>query len=98
MASQGLPTVFQQSLQVLPNPWFGIAGGNRVTVMWFYLNPTPTWTAQLVPEVRAVLPSSFPNYNTFTMLELTPQQVNLLTNFAAWTVVQSKGPVQALFQ
>ena len=43
------PAIFTQSLPVLPNGWFGITGGKKVTVVWCYLNARLRLD-QLVPE------------------------------------------------
>jgi hypothetical protein len=87
------PAVFQQTLTVQANPWFGIAGGKTVTVLWVYLNRVKAWYDLLSPQVQAILGpftngmsfSNFPNYPTFST-DLNPTQVNLLASLTAWTV------------
>jgi len=96
--------VFPQDLQVQANPWFGVAGGKTVTVVWNYLNYAAAWTALLQPSVQglvatAMVASNFPNYKTLNT-HLTPTEVNLLANLTSWAVVsveRSSGVFSKLF-
>lgn len=76
---------FQQSLLVKTNPWFGVAGGKTVTVLWTYLNKAASWTSQLTSDVSSELTSDFPNYATLST-ELKAEDVNLIGNLTAWCV------------
>lgn len=83
----------RQGLEVQPNPWFGIAGGKRVDVLWVYNNRVRDWFDALTPQVRAILgdfsdPTSykgFPHYSTIDT-RLDPTEVNLLSSLTAWIV------------
>jgi hypothetical protein len=85
--------LLKQSLAVQPNPWFGIAGGKTVNVLWVYTNRVKAWYDLLRPDVQAILGdfdnpmsfSSFPHYPTFNT-DLTPTKVNLLSSLTSWTV------------
>jgi hypothetical protein len=96
--------VFPQQLQVQPNPWFGVAGGKTVTVVWNYLNYAAAWTALLQPSVQglvatAMVASNFPNYKTLNT-HLTLTEVNLLANLTSWAVAsveESSGVFSKLF-
>ena len=97
------PATFKQTLDVLENPWFGVAGlGRRVNVLWCYMNRVDAWYDLLDPSVQQILgdatdPHSyhaFPHYSTLdTHLDAT--EVNLLANLTAWCVAGE--PHQALF-
>lgn len=90
--------IYQQTLPVQANSWFGIAGGQTVQVVWVVLNPISAWAGSLSPDVLQQLEATFPFYNTITELELTPAKVNLLANLTAWTVLQNSATFQALFR
>ena len=88
------PPVLRQELEVLANPWFGVAGGKKVTVVWTYTNRVQSFYDSLSPEVQALLgdfddPGSFdgfPHYSTFRT-HLSPTQINLLASLTAYNVV-----------
>jgi hypothetical protein len=78
----------------VPNSWWGIAGGRRVSVTWVYLSAAPQWAALLPAETAArlapaggddLLGPAFPHYGTLE-LALAPRQVNLLHSLCDWTV------------
>jgi hypothetical protein len=87
------PAVFQQSLPVQDNAWFGVRGGRTVSLLWVYNNRVQAWYDLLSPQVQAILgapddPSScgsFPNYSTFHT-DLSATEINLLASLAAWVV------------
>jgi hypothetical protein len=89
------PAIFTQSLPVLPNGWFGIAGGRTVTVVWCHLNAVSAWTDlfQNNPPVatiiaNAVTQDGFPHYDTFDT-QLSATGINLLSGLTAWCVVSA---------
>jgi hypothetical protein len=90
------PAIFtQQSLQVMPNSWFGIAGGKTVTVVWCYLSAVSAWTNlfQNNPDVAAIIANAvskdhFPHYDTIDT-SLSATEVNLLSGLTAWCVVSA---------
>jgi hypothetical protein len=90
------PAIFTQSLPVMPNSWFGIAGGKTVTVVWCYLNAVSAWTNlfQNNPDVAAIIANAvtqdgFPHYSTFDT-SLSATEVNLLSGLTAWCVVSAE--------
>jgi hypothetical protein len=90
------PAIFAQSLPVLPNSWFGIAGGKTVTVVWCYLSAVSAWTDlfQNNPDVAAIIANevsqmNFPHYNTIDT-SLSATEVNLLSGLTAWCVVSAE--------
>jgi hypothetical protein len=100
-------TLYTQSLATLDNPWFGVRGGRRVTVLWVYPNRAAAWFDQLTPAVQALLapfgdPRSldgFPHYSTLDT-DLTATQVNLLASLTSWMVADPANAraFQALFE
>jgi hypothetical protein len=90
------PAIFSQAkLTVQPNKWFGIQGGQTVTVVWCYLNYAQDWVdlfadnpavAQLI--ANEVASSHFPNYHTIDT-DLTAIQINLLAGITSWSVVST---------
>jgi len=87
------PAQVKQTLEVLPNAWFGVRGGKTVGVLWVYTNRVVAWYDLLSPSVQAILgdPSdptsynSFPHYGTIDT-DLTATEINLLANLTAWSV------------
>ncbi|MEM8931884.1 MAG: hypothetical protein AAGE94_11960 [Acidobacteriota bacterium] len=88
------PALFRQQLDVVDNPWFGVRGGRRVTVLWFNLQPVADWRDALAPDVRALLDTEpfadFPNYPTDES-PLSPHQINLLAQLTAWSLGEAGG-------
>jgi hypothetical protein len=86
--------IFAQALTTVGNPWFGVAGGKPVTVLWVYLEHAADWydrlgfAEKLEVDAQTVL-AGFPHYSTFDT-ELSPTQINLLANLVAWSVVNPK--------
>jgi hypothetical protein len=90
------PAIFTQSLTVMPNSWFGIAGGKTVTVVWCYLSAVSAWTNlfQNNPAVAAIIANavsqdSFPHYNTIDT-SLSATEINLMSGLTAWCVVSAE--------
>jgi hypothetical protein len=90
------PAIFTQTLSVLPNKWFGVAGNTQVTAVWCYLNYCAGWMNQFSnnPAVTQIInneiaQSGFPNYQTLNT-NLNATQVNLMSNLAAWMIVQEE--------
>lgn len=88
------PPVLRQELEVLANPWFGVEGGKKVTVLWSYTNRVKSFYDALTPEVQAILGDfddpkafdEFPHYST-VRTHLSPTQINLLASLTAYNVV-----------
>ncbi len=80
---------FTQTMTTVENAWFGVAGGREIKILWVYNNFTGDWYDKLNPDVQAVVNDTkdFPNYNTYH-INLSPTQVNLLSNMTAWNVAE----------
>ena len=101
------PIFTQSLLPVLANSWFGVAGNTTVKVLWVYLENTVTWSNELstageltsvsLIESELVSTKNFPHYNTFLDTELTPNEINLLANLTAWTVMSNAEAFQAMY-
>jgi hypothetical protein len=94
--------IFEQTLPVLPNDWFGIAGGKSVTVVWSYLNFVQGWADLFAanPGVAALVASlrsstDFPHYNTFDTC-LTATEVNLMSNLTCWATTGAEAAITRL--
>jgi hypothetical protein len=94
--------VVRQPLTTVANKWFGVTGGKAINVLWVYLENTLAWSSQLSAEVadieaQLVSQKGFPHYGTFDT-QLTPTEVNLLANLAAWTVTSNQGLFTAMYE
>jgi hypothetical protein len=94
--------IFKQTLTTKANSWFGVPGNTTVNVLWVYLENTMSWSKQLQKDVlqtesELVTKKKFPHYNTFTAIELDPQEINLLANLAAWTVMNNEAIFQSMY-
>ena len=83
----------------LKNDWWGIPEGRKVDIVWVYNDNANDYLDQLEWEIRDQIKDlngepdfkHFPNYATVgerfgKLVELSPQQINLLYQFSAWTV------------
>ena len=90
--------IYLQTLPVLPNANFGIQGNYSVRVLWITNTWVEAWYDLLRDDVAAYAFGenelyNFPDYNTFTQLELSASQVNLLAQLSFWNVTsQRTGP------
>jgi hypothetical protein len=90
--------IYLQTLPVLPNANFGIQGNYSVRVLWITNTWVKAWYDLLRDDVAAYAFGenelyNFPDYNTFTHLELSASQVNLLAQLSFWNVTsQRTGP------
>jgi hypothetical protein len=89
------PAIYAQTLQVLHNAWFGVAGGKTVTVVWSYLSAVSNWRAQFAsnPAVAAIVALAeskmhFPHYETVDT-SLSATNINLLAALTGWCVVSA---------
>jgi hypothetical protein len=90
------PAIFTQpGLTVMANSWFGIKGGNTVTMVWCYLSAVAGWTNlfQNNPAVAAIIANAvtqdgFPHYDTIDT-SLSATEINLLSGLTAWCVVSA---------
>jgi hypothetical protein len=101
------PIFTQLSLPTLENKWFGVVGNTAVNVLWVYLENTVSWSNELsttgkltsvsLIESGLVSTKKFPHYNTFLDTELKPNEIQLLANLAAWTVMSNAEAFQAMY-
>ena len=95
--------IFKQQLTTVENKWFGVAGNTTVNVLWVYLENTLSWSNELPADVLSierelVASLNFPHYNTFTETELDPQEIHLLANLTAWTVMNNAAIFQSMYE
>ena len=90
------PAIFTQTLNVLPNAWFGIGNRAPVTMVWCYLNYLQPFVDQFANNIDVanfissdVSLNNFPNYATINT-NLSATQVNLMSSLAAWAVVAAE--------
>lgn len=98
----GKPLVWQGSLQVQPNPWWGIPGGNTVDVAFFWLDKSAEFEGLLPEDTQGALGSGlvgelqdFPNFRTCfqnppDLTALTARQVNLLAAQTEYSILQNE--------
>jgi len=101
------PIYPQSSLPVLKNSWFGVSGNTTVNVLWVYLENTVTWSSSLstageltsvsLIESELVSTKKFPHYNTFRDTQLKPNEINLLANLTAWTVMSNAETFRTMY-
>ncbi len=92
----GAPVVVRQTLNVLPNAWFGVAGNTSVDILWMYNDFVPAFWDQLTWEVKGAIDIAghlqFPLYNTFTMLKLDTVAVSALAHLWCWNLAADWRP------
>ena len=95
----GHSVIAQTSHSTLKNDWWGIPEGRKVDIVWVYNDNANDYLDQLEWEIKDQIKDlngfpdfkHFPNYKTMMedtgkLVELSPQQINLLYQFSAWTV------------
>mmetsp|Transcript_37300 Transcript_37300/g.107756 ORF Transcript_37300/g.107756 Transcript_37300/m.107756 type:complete len:606 (+) Transcript_37300:92-1909(+) len=100
---QGKPAVVQFTSTVLRNTWWGLAGGNKVDILLFYLDSSSGFVEALPAETREEIAkgsdgmfSGFPVYKTTFQVEGEPtaytmRQANLLAAYGEYAVKQYAG-------
>lgn len=101
LKSQGKPCVLKETLEVLPNNYWGIVGGYEVSLVLVYLDQCTDFQKQLPEEVQQEIAKgaggafeNFPIYKTTgnnkdDRLGLTTAQVNLLAAQGEYAVRQN---------
>ncbi|MGZ5008377.1 MAG: hypothetical protein ACXWFI_12215 [Methylobacter sp.] len=101
----GGPVFWQDSYTVQANSWFGIAGGWTCNILWIFNTVAPKWVQQLPYEVESLLKtdelSDFPYVKVFvqnlgTVINLTPNQANMLGNFGYWMATSAESEIKSL--
>ncbi|MGH9420963.1 MAG: hypothetical protein ACRD3J_13390, partial [Thermoanaerobaculia bacterium] len=95
----GGPAIFKQTLKVLPNATFGIAGGYEVEILWVYNTAVPNWINLLSPDVQSTVNrlNHFPNYETMGQLGLSATEVNALAELSFWNLTSNAEMVESMF-
>lgn len=94
--------IFKQTLTTRTNNWFGVVANRTVTVLWVYLENTVKWSNELTKEVSLIESGlvsgkmKFPHYSTADT-ELSPTEIQLLANLAAWTVINNSATFQSMY-
>ena len=92
------PAIFEQTLETVENRTFGVRGGRKVRVLWFYLDKIQDWMDLLTDDVRGLMHEkgyeSFPCFPTDQGLNAT--QINLLAHLTSWCVADPSN--RAAFQ
>jgi hypothetical protein len=96
----GEPAIHVGKYKITAQPHYDIKGGKEVEIMWVYNSRVKNWMKELPHAVRAKIEQGdygdrFPNYKTFMenfprIIDLKPEQVNLMAHQAAWNMVVSK--------
>jgi len=93
------PAMFKQTLTVLPNPTFDIAGGYDVEILWVYNTAVQNWIDLLSPDVQSIVNGlrHFPNYETMGQLGLSATEVNALAELSFWNLTSNADLVKSMF-
>ena len=96
---EGRPAIVKQTLRVLPNANWGIAGNYDVEILWVYNTMVPQWWSRLRLEVKAYLDTvpNFPNYSTVFQLKLSVREVNALVQLSFWALYNEQALVKTMF-
>jgi len=101
----GGPVFWKDSYAVQPNSWFGIAGGWTCNILWVFNSVSSDWVAQLPSDVQTLLQtdelSDFPYVKVFgqnprAVINLTPNQANMLGNFGYWMTTSAEAEIRSL--
>lgn len=96
----GEPPIHIDKYNVTQQDFYDIKGGYEVKIMWVYNSPCSQWYKNLQTQVKDFMDdkknrlTNFPNYKTFEqnppqIIDLTPEQVNLLAHLSAWIINES---------
>lgn len=97
----GKPAVARNSLDVLPNSYWGVKGGYKVDSLLFYLEKSTDFESSLPADTQAELAKGlqgpFPRYpclgttnlNKDSMIGYKPAQVNLLAAQGEYSILQN---------
>lgn len=97
---KGEPAVYTGKYNTVNQPHYGIQAGHEVEVMWVYNTRVKNWVNMLPLNIKSNLEDGdygdrFPNYKTFMenppyIIDMKPEQVNLMAHQAAWNIVSNK--------
>ncbi|MFQ5485117.1 MAG: hypothetical protein ACE5DO_07265 [Desulfobacterales bacterium] len=103
----GKTLMFCREYQVIDNDFYAIKKYESVKICWIYNNRVNEWTKNLHPDYRFKIGKkgdfyNFPNYDTFfenfgKTIDLTKEQVVLLSNLSYWNVKNNKSTLIDFF-
>jgi hypothetical protein len=79
---KGKPVVIRDFFTVVDNPWFGIAGGWQVEIVWVIALPVEAWRNALPVETSKNLPPWFPNVLSSEPTSLF--EFSALSQYGSW--------------
>ena len=98
----GNGAIHQQMMTTVANERWGIPAGVQFKFTFVYLSRCAAWEGKLPAALQKIItPTSgqktksgpfknFPHYDDTAQLQLTPEQVNLLSDMTGWAVMQNK--------
>ncbi len=100
-SNTGLPMYSKEYLKVLPNPSLYIEGNYTVEILFIILQPSTIFNDLLPKEIVETFSNAngpfpkFPNYPTVStnfgkFIELTNGQVNLLSTYTEWSIMETE--------
>lgn len=102
--SNGESAIFTDTYKITDQPHYNLKGGNNVEIMWVYNSRIDNWVQELPIGVKHKLENGdygkrFPYYKTFmenfpNIIDMTPEQVNLMGHQAAWSMVNSENTIK----
>lgn len=88
------PVVIRDTFTVVDNPWFGIAGGWQVEIVWVLELPVAAWRDSLPAETRENLPSWLPN-----VLASEPSnqfELSAISQYGSWITEVALKEIQSM--
>lgn len=97
--TNGGPAMFRQTVPVLANMQFHVAGGYELDILWVYNTNVPNWRNLLRPQVAQYVDTlaNFPNYLTIEQLGLSAEEVNALAELSYWNLASNEDVVTSMF-
>ncbi|MDG1333000.1 MAG: patatin-like phospholipase family protein [Crocinitomicaceae bacterium] len=109
--NSGKSLIAETSHETVLNEWWGIPAGESVNIVWVYNESANEYVDQLEWEIRDQIKdlggfpdfAHFPHYKTIMedtgkLVELSPQQINLLYQFSAWNVYSNRDKFRILMK
>ncbi len=101
---KGEPAIYTDKYDITDQPHHNIKGGGSIEIMWVYNSRASNWVNKLPIEIKHKLENDvygkrFPNYKTFmenfpSIIDMTPEQVNLMGHQAAWNIVEMETEIK----
>ncbi|HKH44315.1 MAG TPA: hypothetical protein VKM72_06610 [Thermoanaerobaculia bacterium] len=98
---QGRPLVYCDNYKIVNNRRFGVTP-YEASICWVYLDTAKRWLDKLDKNdklLQTVTGGNFPQFSTFfdsslEVIRLTPAETNALSNFTAWSVLESRKEIE----